>query len=97
VSLGVADRLCEREDVPSAGGWHKQHAIVIAKDQVRTADGPTAHSGGLQCVRGADIEALRTGGDRSQAEDRQPHHSYVSRVAMQAPDHDSFQTSSLSL
>jgi hypothetical protein len=33
-SLGVADRLRKREQVHSAGGWHKEHAIVIAQDQV---------------------------------------------------------------
>jgi hypothetical protein len=32
--LGVADRLRKREEVHSAGGWHKEHAIVIAQDQV---------------------------------------------------------------
>jgi hypothetical protein len=32
VSLGVADRLRKREDFLSAGGWHKEHAIVIAQD-----------------------------------------------------------------
>ena len=33
-SLGVADRLRQREEVHSAGGWHEEDAIVIAQDQV---------------------------------------------------------------
>jgi hypothetical protein len=33
-SLSVADRLRQREEVHRAGGWHKEHAIVIAQDQV---------------------------------------------------------------
>jgi hypothetical protein len=40
---------------------------------------------------------LRSGWDRSEAEDREPDRSYVSRVAMQAPDHETLQPGSLSL
>jgi len=96
-SLGVADRLGEREKFLSAGGWHEEHAIVIAQDQVRTTHRPISHRGGLQRILGTDIEALRAGGNRSQAEDRQPDRSDVSCVAMQSLDHDSRQPSSLSL
>jgi hypothetical protein len=46
-SLGVADRFRKREDVPSADGWHKEQAIVIAQDQVLTTHRPFSHRGGL--------------------------------------------------
>ncbi len=95
--LGVADRLRKREDVPSAGGWHKEHAIVIAQDQVLTPHRPISYYGGLQRSLGTDIEALRAGWDRSQAEDRHPNRAHVGGVAMQPPDHDSLQPRSLSL
>ena len=45
----------------------------------------------------ADLEALRTGWDCSQAEDRRSDRSDVGCVAMQPPDHESLQPSSLSL
>jgi len=35
-SLGVADRLRAREDVPGASDGHKEHAVVIAQDTLRT-------------------------------------------------------------
>jgi len=82
-SLGVADRLRKHENVPSARGWHKDHAIVIAQDQVLTTHRPISHRGGLHRSLGTDIEALKAGWDRSQAEDRQPNRWYVSCVAMQ--------------
>jgi hypothetical protein len=84
-SLGVADCLREREDVPGGGGRHKQHAIVIAEGYVVTAHCPIAHSGRLQCVLRTNIEAPRSGGDRSEAEDRQPiaRRSAVSRCSPQ--------------
>ena len=44
---------------------------------------------------GTDTEALRTGWDRTQAEDWQPNRTYVRCVAMEPPDHDSVQSSSL--
>ena len=96
-SLGVADRLRKREDVRSAGAWHKEHAVVIAQNQVLTTHRALSHSGGLQRILGTDFEALRAGWDRSQAEDRQPNRLHVSCVAMQPPDHHSRQPSSLSL
>jgi len=95
--LGVADGLGKREDVPSACDWHKQHAIVIAEDQVLAAHRPISHDGGLQRIFGTDVESLRAGWDRSQAEDRQPDRPYVSCVAMKPPDNDSFQPSGLNL
>jgi hypothetical protein len=74
-SLSVADRLRKREEVHSAGGWHKKHAIVIAQDQVLPTHRPISYHGGLQRIVATDIEALRAGWDRSQAEDRQPDRS----------------------
>src|SRR5258706_7630542 len=88
--LGVADGLGKREDVPSACDWHKQHAIVIAEDQVLAAHPPISHEGGLQRIFGTDVESLRAGWDRSQAEDGKPDRPYVSCVAMKPPDNDSF-------
>ncbi len=44
---------------------------------------------------GADTEVLGTGRDRTQAEDWQPNRSYVRCVAMEPPDHDAVQSSSL--
>ena len=96
-SLGVADRLRNREEVPSGGGGHKKYAIVIAQDQVLPAHRPISYRGRRQRILGADIEALRAGGDCSQAEDRQPDRSNVGGVAMQPPDHESLQPSSLRL
>src|SRR5215211_1251234 len=84
-SLGVADRLRNPEEVHSAGGWHKEHAIVIAQDHVLPTHRPLSDRGGFQRIVGADIEALGAGWDRSQAEDRQPDRSYVSCIAMQPP------------
>lgn len=60
-SLGVADRLRERDDIPSADGWHKEQPIVIAQDHVLTTHSPIVHSGELQRVVGTDIKALRAG------------------------------------
>ena len=71
-SLGVADRLRNPEEVHRGGGWHKKDTIVIAQDQVLPTHRPLSDRGGLQPILGADIEALRAGGDGSQAEDRQP-------------------------
>lgn len=95
--LSVADRLREGADVQGAGGRREQHAIVIAQDQVAAIHRPVSDTGRLQRIRPADIEALRTGRDRAQAEDRQPDRPDVSCVAMQAPDDDSRQPGSLSL
>src|ERR1051326_4874993 len=95
--LGVADGLGKREDVASACDWHKQHAIVIAEDQVLAAHRPISHDGGLQRIFGTDVESLRAGWDRSQAEYRQPDRPYVSCIAMKPPDNDSFQPSGLNL
>jgi hypothetical protein len=96
-SLGVADCLRKREQVHSAGGWHKEDAIVIAQDQVLPTHRPISDRDRLQRIVGAGIEALRAGWDCSQAEDRQPDRPEVGGVAMQAPDHESFQPSSLGL
>ena len=74
-SLGVADRLRKREEVSRAGGWHKEHAILIAQDQVLPTHRPISYRGGLQRIVGADIEALGAGWNCSQAEDRQPDRS----------------------
>ncbi len=95
--LGVADGLRKREDVPSACDWHKQHAIVIGEDQVLAAHRLISHGGGLQRIFGTDVESLRAGWDRSQAEDRQPDRPYVSCIAVKPPDNDSLQPSGLNL
>jgi hypothetical protein len=95
--LGVADCLREREDFSGACDWHNQHAVIIAEDQVLAAHRPISHGGGLQRILGSDVEALRAGWDRSQAEDRQADRPYVSCVAMEPPDNDSFQPSGLNL
>lgn len=60
-SLGVADRLRERDDIPSTDGWHQEHPIVIAQDHVLTTHSPISHSGELQRIMGTGIEALRAG------------------------------------
>src|ERR687891_1031567 len=75
-SLRVADRLRKREDVHSSGGLHKEHTIVIAKDQILPTHCPISHRGGLQRILGTDIEALRASWDRSEAEDRQSNRLY---------------------
>src|SRR5918996_986760 len=96
-SLGVADPLRKREEVVSAGSRHEEHPIVVAQDQVLPTHRPLSHGGDLQRIMGTGIKALGPGWDRSQAEDRQPNRSYVSRVPMEPPDHESLQPSSLSL
>lgn len=96
-SLGVADRFRKGEDLRSAGGWHKEDAVVVAQDQVFPTYGPISHRGALQCILRTDIKALRAGWDRSQAEDGEPNRSDVFRVPMQPPDHEAIQASSLSL
>src|SRR5256886_16934294 len=79
--LGVADGLGKREDVPSACDWHKQHAIVIPEDQVLAEHRPISHDVGLQSIFGTDVMSVRSGMDRSQTEDRQHGHTYLSCIS----------------
>jgi hypothetical protein len=96
-SLGIADHLRNGEDLLGACGLHKEHAIVIAQDQVLPIHRPLSYRGGLQRTFRTGIDALRAGWDRSQAEHWQPDRSYVTRVAMQTPDHHSHQPGGLRL
>lgn len=91
--FSFADRLCEREDIRSGSRWNEKHPIVIGQDEILPIHRPICHGGTLQRAVRTWIEPLRTGWDRSEAEDRQPNRSYVSRITMQAPDHDAFESS----
>ena len=91
--FSVADRLCEREDIRCDGQWNEKHPIVIGHDEILPIHRPIRHGGTLQRAVRTWIEPLRTRWDRSEAEDRQPNRPYVSRIAMQAPDHDAFESS----
>ena len=91
--FSVADRLCEREDIRCGSQWNEKHPIVIGQDQILPIHRPISHGGTLQRAIRTWIEPLRTGRDRSEADDRQPNRSDFSRVTMQAPDHDAFESS----
>lgn len=95
--FSFADRLCEREDIRSGSRWNEKHPIVIGQDEILPIHRPVCHGGTFQRAVRTWIEPLRTGWDRSEAEDRQPNRSYVSRITMQAPDHDAFESSPVAL
>jgi len=92
-SLGVADLLRRREELPSVDGRHEQHAVVVAEDDILPRHSPLSDRGGVQRIRGTVVEALRAGGDRSEAKQGQPDRSYVDGVAVQSPNDDSLQPS----
>src|SRR5258708_1295641 len=91
--FSFADRLCKREDIRSGSRWNEKHPIVIGQDEILPIHRPICHSGIPQRAVRARIEPLRAGWDRSEAEDGQPNRSYVSRITMQAPDQDAFESS----
>ena len=87
--LGVADRLGESQNIGDLGFRHEEHTVFIPEHHVVVSDRPITDLSRLQGVRIPGFKTLRAGWRRPHGEDRQRDGSYLGRIAMQSPDHDS--------